>query len=176
MNNKKVFQKTKIVLCVIMFLAASSASAQYRINKTKYDRRTYSYQPGDRYNPTVTGIASFLVPGLGQMTAGEKGRGWAFLLSAVAPFTVYYIAAWDSNISGSKAFDVVDNIIPFYMMGIATWSSIDGVRVAKVNNLAWRDRNHSAYDLYLQPCITQLTQNDGNSIVAGIELKLTLAK
>jgi hypothetical protein len=51
---------------------------QYRINKLNYNAHDYMHQPGDRYDPTLAGVASFLVPGMGQVVAGETGRGILF--------------------------------------------------------------------------------------------------
>ena len=71
--------KRFILLLIGLLFISSFTNAQYRINKTKYDYRTYKHQVDDPYNPSVDGFVSFLVPGLGQMISGELGRGAAFL-------------------------------------------------------------------------------------------------
>jgi hypothetical protein len=70
----------KLVIIIVnqMFISCV-ANSQYKINKTKYNYRTYSYQKSDPYIPAVAGVASFFVPGLGQMFANELGRGACFL-------------------------------------------------------------------------------------------------
>ena len=56
----------------------SNTFGQYKQNKLNYNHKQYSFQKGDRYNPTIAGVASFLIPGLGQAVSGEVGRGVAF--------------------------------------------------------------------------------------------------
>jgi len=72
--------KSLIVAALILFGCFSfNAHAQtYKINKQKYDYKMYMPQPGDPNNPAVMGLASFFIPGLGQMLSGETGRGLAF--------------------------------------------------------------------------------------------------
>jgi len=67
-----------MILLISLSLITSFVEAQYKINKTRYDYRTYTYQDGDKYNPAVAGITSFLIPGLGQVISGETIRGLAF--------------------------------------------------------------------------------------------------
>jgi hypothetical protein len=82
----------KILLLVIsIMLISATTNAQYRINKTKYDALNYVPQVGDPYNPTASGICSFLIPGLGQMISGEGGRGVGFLLGCMGSFGVFII-------------------------------------------------------------------------------------
>jgi hypothetical protein len=129
---KKLF----LILACIIFINAGT-NAQYKINKTKYNYRTFRHQSGDPYNPAVAGIASFLIPGVGQMVSGEAGRGAVFL-GGYAGFLTLFIV-------GSTTGDI-DKAIPRVLIGFSgivlldVISSIDAVRVAKVNNLAFRDR------------------------------------
>ncbi len=163
--------KKYISLLFMVLFVNSLTYAQYRIYKTKYDRHTYKVQPGDPYNPTVTGIASFCIPGLGQMTAGETGRGLAFMLPWATPFLTYFFVSSTGN-TNSKAFEVFGNdILPVYMVGVAVWSCIDGVRVAKVNNLAWRDRNKTSLNLHIDPFVDVLRDNPQGQLITGITLK-----
>src|SRR5450759_4570003 len=77
------------LILISVFLISTSINAQYKINKTKYNFRTYTYQVGDPYNTALAGIASLLIPGLGQMVSGEGGRGAAFLGGYVGCWVVY---------------------------------------------------------------------------------------
>ena len=77
---KYVIMKKVILIFISAFLICTIVNAQYKINKTKYDYHTYTYQVGDRYSTGVAGITSFLIPGLGQMLSGEVGRGAGFLV------------------------------------------------------------------------------------------------
>jgi hypothetical protein len=125
-----------LTLACIIFINAST-NAQYKINKTKYDFRTFKHHPGDPYDPTVAGIASFLFPGVGQMVSGEAVRGAVFL-GGYAGFLALLII-------GSTTGDI-DKAIPRVAIGFSgivvldVISVIDAVHVAKVNNLAFRDR------------------------------------
>ena len=73
-------KKLLLLSALLLGMASSSMDAQtYSMNKLQYDYRMYIPQFGDPYNPAISGVCSFLVPGLGQMISGEIGRGFAFL-------------------------------------------------------------------------------------------------
>jgi hypothetical protein len=162
-----------------MFISSIS-NAQYKINKTKYDYRTYSYQAGDKYNPTVAGVTSFILPGLGQMLSGEGGRGAVLLGGYLICGTVFVVGV-------NKYFDKDDILNPLLtgkgtaptiIGGIGTYTIIivaivDAVRVAKVNNLAWRDKNKTSYSLQIQPYINTTYYKITGSIPAGVTFKVT---
>ena len=82
----KVYYKS---IMVALLTASQSVQAQFNVNKHQYDRKTYTYQPGDPYNPAVCGVVSFLIPGVGQMIASETGRRVAFLPGYVGWWVVY---------------------------------------------------------------------------------------
>jgi len=174
--------KRYILLLISALFISSFANAQYRINKTKYDYRTYSYQVGDRYNPPVAGVTSFILPGLGQMLSGEGGRGVAFLGGfsvCVAATTIGMIRTFDSIGSGLSGdvpregglLMMVAGSIGMFTVDI--WSILDAVRVAKVNNLAWRDKNKTSNNFQIQPYINTTYYNKTGVIPAGITLKVT---
>ena len=79
--------KAFAVSLLLVIVGLGMANAQYKINKTKYDYSTWTYEEGDPYNPTTCGILSF-IPGVGQMVAGEFVRGAAFL-GGVAGYFFY---------------------------------------------------------------------------------------
>jgi len=66
-------------------------TTMYSYNKAKYDYRNYKYQVGDKYKPVVAGIASYFLPGLGQMYSGEKKRGTGFLIGYLSFGTLFSI-------------------------------------------------------------------------------------
>ncbi len=163
-----------LLICLVIF--SSLTNAQYSINKTQYDYRTYSYQLGDPYNPSVAGITSFLIPGLGQMLSGEGGRGAAFLggyLGCMVVYIIGYSSAIndiDNGGTGSSGFGTMI-VGSLGALGINIWSIVDAVRVAKVNNLAFRDQNKSSFNLQLNPYIdTRYVRTQGRPIT-GISLK-----
>ena len=167
-------KKCILFLISVLFLS-SFANAQYKINKTKYDYHTYSYQVGDPYNPSVAGVTSFLIPGLGQMLSGEGGRGAAFLVGDLACAVVYIVgvssAAKDIDEGGTGGGGTVAMVIGgIGMLGIEIWSIVDAVRVAKVNNLAFRDKNKTSYNIQIQPFTARYNQI--GSISSGLILKV----
>ena len=149
----------------------SSVNAQYKINKSKYDYRTYKYQAGDPYKPGVAGFASLLIPGLGQMSSGAGGRGAAFLGGFVGCITIYAIGSSHYYVDeeGDHGGPVPLYIGFFGAIAIDLISVIDAVRVAKVTNLYFRDKYMTSYNLKLIPYIGSLSSE---KIPLGISLKL----
>ena len=70
--------KNLLIFSLLFLLVCSPIFGQYQIKKLNYNAHDYMHQPGVRYDPTLAGVASFLVPGLGQVVAGETGRGLLF--------------------------------------------------------------------------------------------------
>jgi len=170
--------KKGILFLIISLLISSSTEAQYRINKQKYDYRTYSFQPGDPYNVNLAGIASYLIPGLGQMISGEDNRGLFFLGGFLACGTVsivgtqiesYDTEPWEPREYGNNEV-IIAGLIGVVIVDL--WSIIDAVKVAKVNNLAYRDQNKTSLNLQLQPYIN-LTYYAQNALIPiGLTLKV----
>ena len=169
---KKIF-----VIVLLTIVVCGAAEAQYNINKTKYDYRTWELEPGDPYNPGLCGGINLLLPGIGQMIAGESGRGAAFLGGYVGSVIIYAVGsvkatvALDDEAQGGPAYDgeglglMVVGIGA--MITIVVWSIVDGVRVAKVNNLAFRDKHNLGYQFNFKPYVAPLYLGDGNSVVQG---------
>jgi hypothetical protein len=165
--------KRCILLLISVFFISSFTNAQYRINKTKYDYCTYSHQVGDRYNPTVAGIASF-IPGLGQALSGEAGRGATFFEGFAGCFGVTAYGAYVGLNSENGAVGTQIMLTGMAgMLAVDVWAIIDAVRVAKVNNLAWRDKNKTPYNLQVQPYINKTYYNKNGSIPDELTLKVT---
>ena len=64
--------KTSILFFCIAF-AVQFSFGQYREHKKTFDYKEYQYQVGDRYDPTIAGVASFLVPGSQKTIEAEFG-------------------------------------------------------------------------------------------------------
>lgn len=148
---------------------------KYKQLRTIYDFRRYEPTLADRHNPTLAGVASFFIPGLGQIICGETGRGFALfgahiggvvLASAASAYAYDYESAGASLLSvamgiGLAAFDI--------------YSIIDGVRVAKVLNMYeqdWREQQKSI-DITLQPSIYNIKYNNSIKPAAGLTLSMT---
>ena len=166
----------KAIIIAAILLFTTTLEAQYRENKKKFDYKTYSYQAGDRYNPTLAGAASFLVPGLGQIIVGETGRGLGFMGGYFLSYGLILGAA--SNISQDvyNSSELTNNqtqaIVGLVgLLGTWIWSMGDAVRVAKVNNLAEREMNKKV-SFSLQPIV--LPQTNTRHLTGGLQLNIRL--
>ena len=164
--------KKPILLIISTLLICTIVNAQYRINKTTYDYHDYRHQAGDRYSPTVAGVTSFFLPGLGQMLSGEGGRGLCFLGGYLGFGTVYCVGI-------VRAFDGGGGAAGLLYTGMAglivvdIWSIVDAIRVAKVNNLAFRDKNRTSLNLKIRPYINRTDYLTTSKLTTGISLKFT---
>lgn len=174
--------KKTILLSIIMFgLVATSSNAQrYSINKLTYDYHQYIPEFGDPYNPAVSGVCSFFVPGLGQMFSGEVGRGFAFLGGSAACGLVGFIgygvamtSAYDGNSSGAGA-GVGLFLIGFgAMVAVDIWSIVDAVNVAKVNNMYIRSlRRTSSVQFEVAPYFSQISVNNKIDTPVGLTMRM----
>ncbi len=147
----------KFLVIVVGFILLSNFSyAQYKVNKTKYDVHNYSRQAGDPYNPTLAGLESFLVPGLGQALAGETKRGLIFFGSYVGCWAIYGIGAHVAarNIANGGTGGAGWGLVAVGAIGagvVGIWSIFDAVKVAKINDLAYREKQKTALSLKVQP-------------------------
>lgn len=173
--------KTNLVFSFILCCFFFNSHAQYKQNKQHYNYKDYFFQKADKYNPTIAGVASFVLPGLGQATSGEITRGATF-------FGVYALFTTQMLIGAYKIVEYIDEN-PIYQEGdridglgqftlgvlgsIVTtiWSTSDAVRVAKINNLAFRDKITKT-SFKLEPKFFNL-QGD-NKIAAGLQLKIRI--
>ncbi|HUX58038.1 MAG TPA: hypothetical protein VMV77_13755 [Bacteroidales bacterium] len=169
--------KKLLLFLIIAVFVNTSVNAQYSINKTKYNYRTYSYQIGDPYNPSVAGLTSFLIPGLGQMLSGEGGRGLGFLGGYLGCAVIYGVGVAsaindiDNGGTGSAgAGTMVVGVLGMVVIDI--WSIVDAVQVAKVNNLVFRDKNKTSYNLQIQPYFNTTYYSQTGSIPTGVTLKV----
>ena len=149
-----------------LLIISTVSDAQYKINRTKYDYQTYRHQTGDPYNPAFAGFASFLVPGMGQMVSGEVGRGACFLGGCTGCFLLMVIGG--STATGDSGYGVVLLGLTG-IVAIDLISLVDAVRVAKVNNLAFRDKYKTSFKVQLSPWFGSV--HDGN-VLAGLSLKM----
>lgn len=157
----------------------SNAQAQtYKINKQNYDYKMYVPQPSDPNNPTVMGVASFFVPGLGQMISGEVGRGLAFLGGTYAAFGIGYGLTATSRIEYGNRNDTqmwTGLGIMIGAVGLNIWSIVDAVKVAKVNNMYFQDlrSNLSLVKVELNPFLDTNDYLGQINASAGLSLKAT---
>lgn len=166
-------KKFLLIVFGILFLSNVS-NAQYKVLKHQYDYKKYVYQQGDPYNPSMAGVASFFVPGLGQMLSDEVNRGLAFLGGTAGFFTIYYggiyvLSTGSNNQSGVGVAMVASGLLGALTVNI--WAIVDAVHVAKVRNMAFRDRNKSASRFGISPYFGRLsTINEKRFLSNGVTM------
>jgi len=181
-------KKYFLFLLGLMFLC-SIVNAQYEVNKTKYDYHNYVYEAGDPYRPVFAGVTSFLVPGLGQMISGEFDRGLNFLGGYVGCWSIYFgyklvtssmVGMFVISSGRAGVYAVLGETIdpepeagPLVLLVIGltiieTWAVVDAIRVAKINNLAWRDMNKTGYNIDIQPYINRIQSNNRDQPQMGL--------
>jgi len=161
--------KTIVVALLLVIVGFGMANGQYKINKTKYDYSTWTYEEGDPYNPVTCGVLS-IIPGVGQMVAHEFGRGAAFFGGAVGCFLSSYIG-FAVAYGGNEPLGGALMIVSFAgVAAIDIWSIVDATRVAKVNNLAWRDKNKTGLSLQIEPYILPIQTYGSTKTQVGLSL------
>ena len=146
---------------------AVSPSLKYKEMARIYDYRNYTKSVYDQYSPAGSGIASFFIPGLGQMICGEWGRGFAWLGGS---FGCYLITA----LSTAADAPVLTLMCASGLLAIDICAIVDGVRVAKVKNMYMSDLRSAGYafDVDLYPSINYVKTSTGVQPTAGMTLAL----
>jgi len=142
--------KRILVIITGLIILPFACNAQYSIYKAKYDYRSYSYQLGDPYKPSQMSLSSALIPGLGQLIEGESMRGLGFLGGSISLVAFKWIVIWKTDASWT-AKDVIRKSTLIGQIGLRVWSGINASRIAKVNNLAFRDKYNSTVSLKILP-------------------------
>ena len=165
------------IIFIIITSFSFKVSGQYKLNVKKYDVRDYAYNKSDPNNPLICGAASYFMPGLGQMIAGETNRGLIFTGAFAGSLATTFVGLLKSpDLNNNVPNNSPGNAI--LITGISSmivtwvWSIADAVKVAKINNLAYRDTKKTSYSFNIQPGI--MTNNFSNTPVIGLNLKLKL--
>jgi hypothetical protein len=147
-----------MALIVLLLSLSVQVHAQYARDKDKYNTRQYSYRKGDPYHPLLAGLASYVVPGLGQLVCNETNRGLRFMGAwsgslLVATTGVAMFANNPSSRTGDAGVAImIAGALSAY--GIQIWSVVDAVKVAKINNMAWREKSkHTGTIMQLMPYV-----------------------
>lgn len=167
-----------------MAILSTVHAQSYSINKLKYDSRLYIPDAYDPYNPAMSGVCSFFIPGLGQMISGEVGRGAAFLggyacCSIVAGVGMAQIYSnsfdyYNTGNIGNSSKGLGTMLVGFGgMVVVSIWSIVDAVNVAKVNNMYIQSlRRTSTLKLEMSPYVGQLSINNQNTSSMGMTLRV----
>lgn len=183
--------KRFIIILAIAMASALGASAQvanteltegmkYRQIKHMYNYKEYSETIYDRYSPAGAGLASFFIPGLGQMISREVGRGFIWFGCSVAAYSligVGGIVSASGQYYGVPEFENTGAIIGLIgslsMLTIDIIAIVDAVRVAKVKNMYEQDlRKKYAFDVDFHPSVNYIQTADGVQPTAGLTLAL----
>lgn len=165
--------KRLILIIAALLLINVICDAQYWLNEIHYDYRSYSYQPGDPYHPAGAGIASFFIPGLGQTICGEWGRGAVFLIGWLGGFgmVISGMIIQSNTGEGNDGMSLVYSGLGFSAISWI-WSIGDAVRVAKVNNLVFRDKYKNSASLQLKPYIDFQNYHTQNKPCYGLSVNI----
>lgn len=192
----------RFILSAILAIAAiASANAQvapgmkYKDLKDSYNPKSYVAQSTDPYSRVWSGVASWLVPGLGQAICGEVGRGLKFFGADLvfASVASYGAQKFEDNAvikdgkvesyknesaAKSGAYIMMGSLVAAAVVDI--WAIVDAVKVAKVKNMYYQDLygRRSAIDLGFEPYFTLAPSSSavtGNAFqpVAGMSMRLS---
>ena len=144
---------------------------KYKELKDIYSPSEYILMPGDPYSPGLSGVLSFLIPGLGQMICDEVGRGFGFLGGSVGWAIVTGVGLGYSYYSTGAAVVAIISSIGLLTLDII--AIVDAVKVAKVKNMYVQDmRSAYSFDLNLRPSIDYIPSVSGMQPTVGLTLAL----
>ena len=164
----------RFILVLAAMLIGYVASAQYQEKiepgmkykelKEYYNYKDYVKEPDQAHSPVGVGIASYLIPGLGEMICGSGWRGAAFMggwlachYCCIASIMELSDAMYYTSILGAQAIRII--------------SCIDATRVAKVKNMYKRDlKRMYAVDVDLYPSTNYIKTASGIQPVSGLTL------
>ena len=141
-----------------------------------YDTKNYHPLPTDPYSRGWAGVASAIIPGLGQGVAGEWGRGALFFLGNLG---LNLLANTQRSVDYYGNYTYTDLYLPILITGLAfdIWSICDAVHVAKIKNMYYQDirgRNTALLEYSVSPFVS-LTPDygNGNQPYAGMSVNLS---
>lgn len=176
----------KIRLCLLLtffLFICKGQEISFKERKVQFPSKGYKYQEGDRYNPTTAAILSFLIPGVGQMYAGETGRGFSQLIPSLV-LTGLTIAGISENNSTSniscsgntcESDGSGQGLIVLGLLGSLTmsiYSILDADSVAKVNSQYDKSKRSStsSHQISIKPTTGLLLENKNYHPTLGFAL------
>ena len=143
---------------------------KYRQYKDLYSPQDYRHASGDPYSRALAGIASAVIPGLGQGLDGEWGRAAGF-------FAGYLACSLVSEAGTKYTYDDYGNAIAveytnmavcaaFAGLAVYIWSICDAVRVAKIKNMYSQDvhKKYGAVSFDVKPCLAMVPASSPSGI------------
>ena len=195
--------KRLLIILAAAVMTATTLSAQvapgmkYRDLKDIYNARDYVKSSNDPYASGLYGLASAVVPGLGQIISGEVGRGIGVIagdaaFGVAATVCVYKFLDYvekDANgnyIKGDDGLFVVTDESAAKKWGLGliglsvgnmvywVWNICDAVKVAKVKNMYFQDLNGGrAVEINMYPSVDIAMTSMGAAPVAGMTFALS---
>lgn len=158
---------------------------KYKDLKKIYNYSDWYSAPGDKTNPALMGVCSWLIPGLGQMISGELGRGFAWLGSSVGCYVLMGIGAtlnasaltYDPyNQYYNEGQAIAGSIIALAgslgLLAVDICAIVDACRVSKVRNMYEQDLRMN-YSLELRPSVDYIRMAGSVQPTAGLTLAMT---
>ena len=167
--------------------------AKYKTLKESYNYKDYNRMPDDKYSTAWSGVASFFIPGLGQMICDEVGRGFAWLGTSIGCQILTGIGSamitgtfygYDPDFENNGTLEVEINGAT--TMGMLLFSAgllgtlavdisaiVDAVRVAKVKNMFEQDKKAShTLNVSMYPSVNYAHTPTGVQPAAGLTLAM----
>lgn len=165
-GDKDVFSKNNISEGIVEGML-------YREYKNNYNVNEYHPLPTDPYSRGWAGVASLLIPGLGEGIDGEWGRGALIFGANLALWATGFLLLYDyEGYSGPAYWSVF-----VVRLGINIWSIYDAVHIAKVKNMYNQDIRGklTTLNVSIEPSLFYVPKYSFGSInpIAGLSLKLS---
>ena len=193
--------KRIVILFAALIVSATSLSAQvapgmkYKELKKIYNAKEYVKSDIDPYSKGWSGLASFVVPGLGQVICGEAGRGIAIFAGdaalglAASVCSKKYVSYIKKDDSGNYVKDIEGGYVYTddkaawkwggAMIGIAAanvaywiWNICDARNVARVKNMYYQDLQMRPVEFKAYPSVSYIHTSNGITPVTGMTMSL----
>lgn len=157
-----------IWIIVLLFVSTLEIQAQYRTYKHQYDVKDYSHESTDRYHPTGACFLS-IVPGMGHLYVDEPVKSLIYSGMIYGSLTACIIGVSQAYhiIGVSQAYQGENRSLSTALIfggaagfvGSYIWSWANVTKVAKIKNMALRDKNLSFhFHPSLQPVTLKNTE------------------
>ncbi len=170
--------KIAIILSIIFSFTLNSYGQKIRYNDFKNDISTKNYRlsiKNPRYSPVFAGILNYLIPSSGYFYVGEPIRGACVLGSEIATISVFAYGLVMSMSVDTETGQSPEGARTIMFSGmIATglihiWSIYDVVKIAKIKNLAYQEKQLT---IKLQPDFYIGTTVDIKTVNYGLKLTI----
>lgn len=165
----------KLILVTVAVLIVQPLFSQYKEDRLIFNPKNYEKKKSDPYNPALNGIASFIIPGLGQIAAGETNRGVSQFLCYSASVLLLQIAAnnidEETETFTSKGAANIGSIGLAGFVVVTIGSAIDAIRVSKVKNMSYQEKFQTT-SIGFSP--TTIRYKHHSQIAAGIKFSFQL--